>query len=118
MIFKSILIFCAIFSAANIYAVLPNSITQREYNKFEEVSGQTAVRVTGTVSTTTPTPSPTAVDKVSVATMYDDNGEFLRFFYLNYLGAVLSSSDKELDGVTAYTASGIVHAYPNVIGFN
>lgn len=113
----SVIIFILISSEA--LAVLPSSITQREYDKFEDVSGKTAVRVTGTISTSPSVPSPTAVDKVNAVVMYDSTGaEFLRFIYLNYLGVVLSTSDKELDGVTAFTPIGAVSAYPNIIGFN
>lgn len=113
----SVVIFVLISS--EVLAVLPSSITQREYDKFEDVAGKTAVRVTGTVSTSPSTPSPTAIDKVNAVVMYDSSGaEFLRFIYLNYLGVVLSTSDKELDGVTAFTPTGAVSAYPNVIGFN
>lgn len=113
----SVIIFILISSEA--LAVLPSSITQREYDKFEDVSGKTAVRVTGTISTLPSVPSPTVVDKVNAVVMYDSTGaEFLRFIYLNYLGAVLSTADKELDGVTAFTPTGAISAYPNIIGFN
>lgn len=113
----SIIFFILITS--DVLAVLPETLPQREYNKFEDVAGKTAVRVTGTVSTSPIAPSPTAIDKVNAVVMYDSTGaEFLRFIYLNYLGAVLSTADKELDGVTAFTPTGAVNAYPNVIGFN
>jgi len=107
------------FFAQNDFTDLPNSINQRGYNKFEEVGGKTAVRVTGTISTTPSTPNPTDIAKVNAVVMYDSTGaEFLRFMYLNYLGVVLSTADKELDGVTAFIPTGAVNAYPNVIGFN
>ena len=117
--FKVNIIIVLIFFAQNVFAVLPPTITQREYNKFQDVAGQTAVRVTGTISTTPSAPSPTDISKVNAVVMYDSTGaEFLRFMYLNYLGVVLSTADKELDGVTAFTPTGSVSAYPNVIGFN
>ena len=117
--FKINIIIVLIFFAQNVFAVLPNSINQREYNKFEEVGGKTAVRVTGTISTTPSTPNPADIAKVNAVVMYDSTGaEFLRFMYLNYLGVVLSTADKELDGVTAFSPTGAVNAYPNVIGFN
>lgn len=113
----SVIIFILISSEA--LAALPDTLPQREYNKFEDVAGKTAVRVTGTISTSPSVPSPTAVEKVNAVVMYDSTGaEFLRFIYLNYLGVVLSTSDKELDGVTAFTPTGAVNAYPNIIGFN
>ena len=75
--------------------------------------------MTGTVSTTPSTPNPADIAKVNAVVMYDSTGaEFLRFMYLNYLGVVLSTADKELDGVTAFSPTGAVNAYPNVIGFN
>ena len=108
-----------ILISSDVLAILSETLPQREYNKFEDVAGETAVRITGTVSTSSSAPSPIAIDKVNAVVMYDSTGaEFLRFIYLNYLGAVLSTTDKELDGVTAFTPTGAVNAYPNVIGFN
>jgi len=113
----SVIIFILISSEA--LAVLPDTLSQREYNKFEDVAGKTAVRVTGTISTSPAVPSPIAIEKVNAVVMYDSTGaEFLRFIYLNYLGSVLSTADKELDGVTAFTPTGAISAYPNIIGFN
>lgn len=117
--FKINITIVLIFFAQNVFADLPNSINQREYNKFEDVGGKTAVRVTGTISTTPSAPNPSDIAKVNAVVMYDSTGaEFLRFMYLNYLGVVLSTADKELDGVTAFAPTGTVNAYPNVIGFN